>query len=405
MTGKKMNAVVAMVLALVVLMQFAIPMSANAATDINQLQKKRSELAKRESALKDKIKDSKNKIEAQEIYKGALDEQISVVQEQVNTLNEQIGLLDAEIQEKSTEISGHEQSIHLNQEQLKERLRALYIAGETSDLAILLGASDVEDMFNKADIMRRVADHDRNLIDELKQTKSEVEEQLTTIQNDRTMVADARKELSKKQSELTSLINESNNLIKNLQDTEKAAQEEQKKVSNEMQKADQEIDAWHDEYERKRKEKEKNNSDDNGDNNNNNNAAKNPYVIGDFAWPVPGYYKISSPFGPRWGRMHKGIDIAGGGIHGKSIVAAADGTVVRVSYDTGGYGNYFVIDHGSGYTTLYGHCSSVSVSNGQSVKKGQVVGKVGNTGRSTGPHLHFEIRVGGVAKNPLGWYK
>ena len=403
MTGKKMKAIIAMILALVVLVQLTIPMSANAATNIDQLQKKRSELAKRESALKNKIKESKNKIEAQEIYKATLDEQISVVQEQVSTLNEQIALLDAEITEKSVEISGHEQSINENQEKLKQRLRALYIAGDTSDLAILLNATDMADMFNKADVMRRVAEHDRNLIDDLKETKSSVEGQLTTIQDDRAMVADARKEVSLKQSELAALIEESNNLIKNLQDIEQAAQEEQKKVAQEMQKADNEIDAWHKEYERKRKEQQKKNG--GGDNNNNNNGAKNPYVIGDFAWPVPGYYRISSPFGPRWGRMHKGIDIAGSGIHGKNIVSAAGGTVVRVSYDSGGYGNYLIVDHGAGFTTLYGHCSSISVSNGQSVKKGQAIAKVGSTGRSTGPHLHFEIRVNGVAKDPMGWYK
>ncbi|MBQ6569094.1 MAG: M23 family metallopeptidase [Clostridia bacterium] len=123
-----------------------------------------------------------------------------------------------------------------------------------------------------------------------------------------------------------------------------------------------------------------------------------------FTWPVPGYRSISSPFGRRWGKLHKGIDISSRGINGASIVAAASGRVVASRYGyNGGYGNYILIDHGNGIQTRYAHCSKLLVSAGARVSKGQVIAKVGSTGHSTGPHLHFEVRVNGTPKNPMNY--
>lgn len=134
-----------------------------------------------------------------------------------------------------------------------------------------------------------------------------------------------------------------------------------------------------------------------------------------FTWPVPGYYYISSGVGWRWGAYHSGIDIcsANGTIRGANICAAADGTVIRVEnycpHDYGkngscgcggGYGRYCIIDHGNGWWTLYGHSEGILVSVGQQVKQGDILGTVGSTGFSTGPHLHFEVRKDGVALNP-----
>jgi murein DD-endopeptidase MepM/ murein hydrolase activator NlpD len=115
-------------------------------------------------------------------------------------------------------------------------------------------------------------------------------------------------------------------------------------------------------------------------------------------WPVSA--SITSPFGWRWGRMHEGIDL--GAPYGTPIVAAAAGTVIYAGW-LGGYGNLTVIDHGEGLSTAYGHQSQIAVSVGQQVAQGQVIGYVGSTGHSTGPHLHFEVRVGGQAVDPLGY--
>ncbi|MBO5104627.1 MAG: peptidoglycan DD-metalloendopeptidase family protein [Ruminococcus sp.] len=133
-----------------------------------------------------------------------------------------------------------------------------------------------------------------------------------------------------------------------------------------------------------------------------------------FIWPTPGFYYISSPFAQRWGTMHKGIDIGDAGIMGGSICASKAGTVTYVSNSCthnyaktsscgcgGGYGNYVIIQHDGTYSTLYGHMTSVSVSVGDYVQQGDVIGTVGSTGFSTGAHLHFEVRVNGVQQDPL----
>lgn len=118
------------------------------------------------------------------------------------------------------------------------------------------------------------------------------------------------------------------------------------------------------------------------------------------AWPTPG--PVTSGFGPRWGRMHNGIDI--GAPTGQAIVAAAGG-VVFFAGEMGGYGNLVMIDHGGGIVTCYAHQSGIAAGEGTSVSQGQVIGYVGNTGHSTGPHLHFEVRVGGTAVDPMPYLR
>ena len=133
-----------------------------------------------------------------------------------------------------------------------------------------------------------------------------------------------------------------------------------------------------------------------------NTGGNTEYVGGDWIWPVPTYGNISSGFGWRvlYGvnDYHTGIDISKGSsatIYGAAIVASNSGTVVRAQYRNSGYGNCIMLDHGGGNYTLYGHCSSLAVGLGTYVTQGQVIAYVGNSGNSTGPHLHFEIRLGG----------
>ncbi len=133
---------------------------------------------------------------------------------------------------------------------------------------------------------------------------------------------------------------------------------------------------------------------------------------GTFTWPLPHFKTITSYYGARWGTVHQGLDISGYNVYGASIVAADGGTVYAVNrtsqWGTGmfaGYGYAVIIDHGNGLRTLYAHCSKISVVPGQRVSKGQVIAYVGNTGKSTGPHLHFEVRVNNKRVDPMKYLK
>ena len=134
-------------------------------------------------------------------------------------------------------------------------------------------------------------------------------------------------------------------------------------------------------------------------------GTKKPSGVGTgrFTWPVPGVHSISSPYGPRWGRFHSGVDISCGGIYGRTVVAADSGTAT-VKRSAGGYGLHIIISHGNGYSTCYAHLSAVTISSGATVAKGQAIGRVGSTGASTGPHLHFEIRKNNHANNPMNYF-
>ena len=124
---------------------------------------------------------------------------------------------------------------------------------------------------------------------------------------------------------------------------------------------------------------------------------------GSFIWPFPHTPSVSSLFEWRWGRMHQGIDIAGGGDYGQPVVAADGGKVTWAGNDGGGYGNYVIIDHGNGYMTVYAHGCDVACSTGDYVNQGDTIMYCGSTGNSTGPHVHFEIRVDGTQVDPLGY--
>ena len=138
------------------------------------------------------------------------------------------------------------------------------------------------------------------------------------------------------------------------------------------------------------------------------NTSNEAYVGGEMMWPVPGYSKISSVYGWRFNGsdFHTGMDITGSGVHGAPVVAANTGTVVHTNkcpYNgySYGYGTYIIVDHGGGITTLYAHLSAIDVKIGDIVVMGQQIGRVGNTGWSTGAHLHFEVRQNGKHVNPL----
>lgn len=125
-------------------------------------------------------------------------------------------------------------------------------------------------------------------------------------------------------------------------------------------------------------------------------------TTGTFIWPVPNTYNITSYYGYRWGTIHEGIDISNG-VTDEAIVASDGGTVTWAGWDDSGYGYYVVIDHGNGFSTLYGHCNSVYVSQGEYVSQGQTIAGMGNTGYSTGTHLHFEIREGSYKHDPMSF--
>ncbi|WP_050697072.1 murein hydrolase activator EnvC family protein [Anaeromassilibacillus senegalensis] len=414
-----------------------------------ELQREREQLALQQQETNAKLEklraDKAKKLE----YKNTLDGQIENVQSQISVLNRQVETLDANIQDKTAQIADKQKSIDEQFEQLKKRLCAIYKTGEASTLQILLNADNVMDLANKSHLLRIITEHDTGLIEGLKEEMQGIAGEKAEIENNRKDVAAAKVELDRKRAELGVLQTEAQQVLNGLTAEEMGFEfesgdlEEQQRVLRQKEnEAAEEIDRWwanyyaeqkrrqeelkrqQEEEERRRQEEEQRRQEEQNQNQepesepapeppqepeqNQPEAPNVPddapleYVGGAFAWPVPGFTHISD----NYSSDHKAIDINrtnGVSIDGTPIVAANDGVVVKAESHYS-YGNYVMIDHGGGYSTLYAHASRLAVSAGQQVKKGQTIAYVGSTGNSSGPHLHFEVRVDGVRQNPFNWF-
>lgn len=368
----------------------------------SEIQQKINEKSAEQKKIQEKLdKLEGDKADAKEKAEN-LEEQVAIITEKVDIINSRISALSDEIAQKEKEIKEKEEEIKEAKELLKKRLRAIYVAGSSTDLLVLLSADDYTDFLQKTVVMKCITSDTKELMEKL-------EKELQAINDAKAKIEEDKKETDALQQQL---VTEQNNLDQKYAEAQ-AAYSDIKKTEGELEaeakKLEEEKDKLQEEFDRLARERAQ--------------AAQNgssnvPSVTIDggsygFAWPYGGSYYISSGFGYRihptlgYSKLHGGIDITGSGAYGKPIYAIADGQVILSQYYDS-YGNCVMIDHGTyngtSIVSLYAHASSLVVSNGQNVKKGQLIAYVGSTGRSTGAHLHFEIRENGTRVNPLNYY-
>lgn len=358
-------------------------MVASAATEA-ELRAKQASLEKEQATLKSKISALKSSQADAQAQVDEINKLIENLSTQIDTLNSQIAVQNEEIAGIEAEISAKQRNIDESYEKFKQRVRSMYISGDLSGgLELLLCSDDFQDFLSRMTYVEAMAQHDQEIIDALTEDRNGFQAQKAQIEQKKAEIESQKSVLSQKKAELDEQKAEADALLAQIAADKAALQVEQAKIDKEMASARAQLDAII--------------------RNATANDAGSSYVGGAWRWPAPGYTRITSKFGYRaWSNSyHKGIDI--GAPTGAAIVASNAGTVVTSSYDANGYGNYVIINHGGGYMTVYGHLSRKSVSVGQNVSRGQTIGLCGSTGRSTGPHLHFEIRVNGTAKNPLNY--
>ena len=278
------------------------------------------------------------------------------------------------------------------------RLRAMYVSGDNSMLNVLLSANDFGDFLYRDQLLSSVTDHDNAIMEQLKSDISAVEELENQANAEKEEISAIKVEVDAKRQELGDRMKELNSVISDLEGQKSGLEDQLAEYSAAIDEFEAKIQAEAAAAAAAANNNKNNNS--NSGSNSSGSVISKPNSSG-WVWPCPGFYYISSYVGPRWGRTHNGLDIAGSNIYGQPIVAARAGTVIDAGWNSGGYGNYVMINHGDGFITIYGHMSSVASYTGQSVSAGQVIGYVGNTGRSTGPHLHFEVRLNGSVEDPL----
>lgn len=310
-----------------------------------------------------------------------LDERIANSQSELDELNTKIAELQTSIDEVGERLKEAEDRYNRQQEILETRLVAMYEAGETNYLDVILSSRSISDFLSNYFLITELAGYETDLLDDMEEQKEKIDKEKKDLDDTQQELATIKANQTKTAKVLENTKSVRENFISKLSDEEKNIQTQIDEYNRQFEEINNEILALALE------------------------GLDTQYIGGVFAWPVPGYTRITSKYGMRTHpitgvyKLHTGVDI--GAPMGASFVAANDGIVVKAGYN-GAYGNMVIIDHGGGIQTLYAHGSEIMVKVGDVVKKGEtVVLKVGSTGYSTGAHAHFEVRLNGVVTDPM----
>lgn len=408
----------------------AIPTTVSAEDSISDLEQQLQQLEQENQKYQKILDDTKSDIAEKEEYKSALVSKVQVLDEKIAVTREKISSLNDDIKEKQDAYDKGLSEVEDQFDALANRLRILYMSGNATDLEIIFGAKDFSDLIDKMELVKSLANSDKELISEIQTKLDELSTKKKSLEADKKDLETQQASLKSDQDEFNKLISDNDEILKNLYASNSEAQnslesaalqsdEIEAKISQyyAAQKAAAEHAAQVSQSSSSSSSSSSSGSSSSGSSSSGSSSVIVPSGSG-FAWPTPGFVSLSSEwFEDREVYNHGGIDIAGAGIMGTPVVAAADGTVVATnsscthnwgkSYSCGcggGYGNYVMISHAGGKMTVYGHLTSLTVSSGQTVSRGQVIGYVGSTGNSTGPHLHYECRLNGVRYNPMSEY-
>ena len=414
MTKAKRNSVIAALLSLTMVFTLVLgvlPNEVHAVTqaEIDALQEQKDALTAQRQEKQNIVDELESRHATVLEQKLAMDARNKFTQQQIDLTNNQIELYGQMIEDKKLEVEAAKQREEEQLQRYRERVCAMEEDGGMNYLAIILRAHSFGQLLTLMDDIGEIMESDRNLEDAYIAAREETEQVQAEYEQTKSELETKQEELRAEQEELQAQIDEATALIAGLEndmENRKAEYEQLREAENEasaeIEKMIAELERQKEEERRRQEEANKNNGGNNGGNTGGNTGGSG-YATGTWGWPCPSCYYITSRVGNRWHpvtgawKYHSGLDI---GAQSGATIVASDGGTVSLAGVNGGYGKCVMIDHGNGYYTLYGHMSSIAVSYGQVVSKGDTIGYVGSTGISTGPHLHFEIREGGVCIDP-----
>ena len=413
----------------------AIPTTVSAEDSISDLEQQLQQLEQENQKYQKILDDTKSDIAEKEEYKSALVSKVQVLDEKIAVTREKISSLNDDIKEKQDAYDKGLSEVEDQFDALANRLRILYMSGNATDLEIIFGAKDFSDLIDKMELVKSLANSDKELISEIQTKLDELSTKKESLEADKKDLETQQASLKSDQDEFNKLISDNDEILKNLYASNSEAQNSLESAALQSDEIEAKISQY---YAAQKATAEhaaqasqsssssgsssssssssSSGSSSSGSSNSGSSSVIVPSGSG-FAWPTPGFTYLSSPWREdRETYNHGGIDIAGAGIMGTPVVAAADGTVIASnsscthnwgkSYSCGcggGYGNYVMISHGSGLYTVYGHASALLVSTGDKVTAGQTIAQVGSTGISTGNHLHFGVSLNGSYVSPWNY--
>lgn len=312
-----------------------------------------------------------------------LDEKIDESEKKIDKINTDIDEKEAEITSSQIKIEKFQANIEKNTDILSERLKVMYRTSEIDYLRVVLDSENIEEALSNVTMIKKIVKKDQEVLAQLKDSREKEEDEKKNLEKQQRQMVSLRTGLqAEKESLEKSMLEQDKNKAILKQDLVKLElmEEEMLREANALESKIRELQRV--------------------------NGVGGAYIGGSMAWPVAIRGRVTSGYGGRVNpiskrnEFHSGVDIAAPS--GTGILAANDGKVIFAG-NRGTYGKAIMVDHGGGIVTLYAHCSAFVASEGQTVKRGQVIAKIGSTGYSTGPHLHFEVRVNGKHVNPSGY--
>lgn len=363
----------AMIVAILLMLTFAVETSLASAATLSQ--------------IRNNIKNKQQELNESRAKEKSLGDQVNSLEQQINSKQSDIDELEASISEAQAkletleeELAAAEEKVNTQNENLNARLRNMYKNGSVGFIDVLMDSGSFSEFLNNLSLVEKVYTSDQDVLEELQKAYDEIDAKKKEIETLQAELSESKATMEEQKSSL---------------EADKASVEKKKsEIAADSAETQRELDKLEADAQALTSSIRNSGS--------SSNSSK--YNGGIMAWPVPSCHTISSGYGgrihPTTGKykFHGGLDIPGS--YGSAIVAANSGKVIWAGNRGDSYGNYVIIDHGGGVSTLYGHSSKVLVSSGQSVSRGQRIANVGSTGRSTGPHCHFEVRINGSRVNP-----
>ena len=363
----------AMIVAILLMLTFAVETSLASAATLSQ--------------IRNNIKNKQQELNESRAKEKSLGDQVNSLEQQINSKQSDIDELEASISEAQAkletleeELAAAEEKVNTQNENLNARLRNMYKNGSVGFIDVLMDSGSFSEFLNNLSLVEKVYTSDQDVLEELQKAYDEIDAKKKEIETLQAELSESKATMEEQKSSL---------------EADKASVEKKKsEIAADSAETQRELDKLEADAQALTSSIRNSGS----------SSSSSKYNGGIMAWPVPSCHTISSGYGgrihPTTGKykFHGGLDIPGS--YGSAIVAANSGKVIWAGNRGDSYGNYVIIDHGGGVSTLYGHSSKVLVSTGQSVSRGQRIANVGSTGRSTGPHCHFEVRINGSRVNP-----
>ena len=363
----------AMIVAILLMLTFAVETSLASAATLSQ--------------IRNNIKNKQQELNESRAKEKSLGDQVNSLEQQINSKQSDIDELEASISEAQAkletleeELAAAEEKVNTQNENLNARLRNMYKNGSVGFIDVLMDSGSFSEFLNNLSLVEKVYTSDQDVLEELQKAYDEIDAKKKEIETLQAELSESKATMEEQKSSL---------------EADKASVEKKKsEIAADSAETQRELDKLEADAQALTSSIRNSGS----------SSSSSKYNGGIMAWPVPSCHTVSSGYGgrihptPGKYKFHGGLDIPGS--YGSAIVAANSGKVIWAGNRGDSYGNYVIIDHGGGVSTLYGHSSKVLVSTGQRVSRGQRIANVGSTGRSTGPHCHFEVRINGSRVNP-----